>query len=271
MADKTRDRADKHTKKNMTPLVVTLCTLLVLAAVIAGFLYAGDIIGSSENSGKSGKDLQKETLAPELSVTDSEIIYGIDREENRIDTIVVCRLDSGKGELCLDLVEPEMSYLMSATLYNELSVLNIRIPQAGRFGGLLGYCSGSGAYDAGRKIASEVLAVDVKHYSCFDNEVLEKYIDVSGKEGERVLSLRVLPSQAGSGQFGTPGTMMGFVKEFFGEAFESDRGVDDRLAYLEAFDALGDEDVKTDTVPVIIHNEYLEPDASGWSRILRNK
>jgi len=271
MADKTRDRADKRTKKKQTTLVVSLCTLLVLAAVIAGFLYAGDIIGSSENTGKSVKDTLRETEPVELSVTDSEIVFGIDRAAGTIDTIVICRLDSGKGILCLDLIEPEMSYLMSSTLYNELSALNIRIPQAGRFGGLLGYCSDRGAFDAGRKIASEMLAVDIKHYSSFDKEVLEKYIDVSGEKGERSLSLRVTPTQAKSGGFGTSGTSMGFVKELFGKALESDRGVDDRLLYLEAFDALDDGDVITDTVPVIIHNESLELDASGWTRIIRNK
>ncbi|MCR4720195.1 MAG: hypothetical protein K5655_00535 [Lachnospiraceae bacterium] len=265
MTDKARDRAGKRTKKNMTPFWVTFCTFLVLAAVVAGFLYAGDLIKENETDKEPETDIGQTTGKTDIEADDSELIFAVNRDLGTIDFLILCRLDSRKNRLRLSLIEPEMSYTMSASLYSELSTLNVRLPQNGRFGGLTGYCT-EGTFDTGRKIAAEMLAVDVKHYSSFDSKVIDELITVSGNAGERVLSLDVYPSQAKSAMYGTPGTMLGFVKKLFTDTVESDRTTDDRLIYLEAFDALGDSDVITETVPVKKHNESTELDVSEWRR-----
>lgn len=263
MNDKARGRTFKR-RKNMTPFWVALCTLLVLGAVIAGFLYAGDLIdtvGSPPGTEASTAEPEKET---NISLCDSELIFGVSPDAGKIDSLILCRLDSGEGKLRFDLIDPGMSYNMSGSLYSELSLLNIRIPQTGRFGGLIGYCSEDGAYDAGRKIAAELLAVDIGHYSCFDSRTLDEYISISGKEGEKKLLLKVDTSDAKSAAYGTPGTAMGFIKEFFGKTLKSDRTVDDRMVYLEVVDALENSDISAGTVPVTRHNETMELDVRGW-------
>ncbi len=264
MTDKARDRAYKR-KKNMTPFWVTLCSLLVLGAVIAGFLYAGDLIGDS-GSGTAAKEGDGPAVRTDIPAYDSELIFGVSPDAGIIDSLILCRLDSEKGTLRFDLIDPGMSYNMSASLYSELSLLNIRIPQTGRFGGLMGYCSEEGAFDAGRKIAAEQLAVEIKHYSAFDSRDLDAYIAISGKEGEKSLMFKIEPSDAKSSSYGTAGTMMGFIKEFFGKAIESDRTVDDRMIYLEALDALENRDITAETIPVKKHNETMELDIQGWHK-----
>ena len=97
--------------------------------------------------------------------------------------------------------------------------------------------------------------------------MLGEYISVSGKEGEKELTVKLSPSDAKGAKYGTSGTVMGFVKEFFGKALASDRTVDDRLVYLEVFDALGDGDVTVQSVPVTVHNETTELDVSGWNKL----
>jgi len=267
MTDRARARAGKRTKKNMTPLVVTLCTLLVLAAVVAGFVFAGGLITDAGSPATGDKETSSPVTGPDIPAFDSELIYGVSPDTGTINSIILCRLDSQKGTLKLSLIDPAMSYSMSGSLYSELSTLNIRLPQNGRFGGLLGYCSGDSGLDAGRRIAEEMLAVEIAHYSSFDSKVLGEYISVSGREGEKEISLKMSPSEAKGSKYGTSGTMMGFVKELFGKALASDRTVDDRLVYLEVFDELGDGDVTADSVPVTVHNETLELDVSGWNKM----
>ncbi|MBR6293542.1 MAG: hypothetical protein IKR54_03025 [Lachnospiraceae bacterium] len=267
MTDKARIRAGKRTKKNKTPLVVALCTLLVLAAVVAGFVFAGGLIQDAQSPAAGSKETDEPATGADIPEYDSELIYGVSPETGIINSLVLCRLDSKKGSLKLSLIDPAMSYSMSGSLYSELSTLNIRLPQDGRFGGLLGYCSGDSGLDAGRRIAEEMLAVEIDHYSSFDSRVLGEYISVSGKEGEKELTVKLSPSDAKGAKYGTAGTMMGFVKEFFGKALASDRTVDDRLVYLEVFDALGDGDITTQSVPVTVHNETMELDVSGWNKL----
>ena len=268
MKNKTRDRIQKRERKNLTPLWVTLCSLLVVAAVVAGFLFAGDIIKNSPGDAAGENRTGQETAGSvNIPVCDSELLYGVDGTSGEIEAIILCRLDSGKNTLRLDFIDPAINYSMSGSLYSELSALSIRIPQAGKFRGLYGYCSGEEAFDAGRRIASEMLAVDIGHYSVFDIGNLVGYFYFPGTDGKKELYAKVTPSSAKGAGFGTPGTVMGFVKTFFGEATSSDRTIDDRLVYLEALDSLGDGDVVTGSVPVTVHNETIELDASGWRRM----
>ncbi|MCR5431536.1 MAG: hypothetical protein K6E95_03150 [Lachnospiraceae bacterium] len=267
MNNKARDRADRRKKKNMTPFWVALCTLLVLGAVVTGFLYAGDLIGEVDSEVKAQKEIEEPEVKSDIPSYDSELFFGVSPDVGIIDSLFLCRLDSQKGTLRFDLIDPGMSFSMSGSLYSELSMINIRIPQTGRFGGLLGYCTGEGAYDAGRKIAAEMLGQDIGHYTSFDSRVLAEYISVSGKEGERSLSLKIDTTDAKSPKYGTSGTMMGFIKELFGKAIESDRTIDERLVYLEALDALENSDITVETVPVKKHNETMELDTQGWRKI----
>ena len=267
MTDKARDRAGKR-RKNLTPVWVALCSLLVVIAVVAGFVYAGDLIKEVDTESRAEKQKTEASDETETDIPayDSELIYCVSPDAGVIDALILCRLDSRKGKLRFDLIDPGMSYNMSGSLYSELSSFNIRLPQTGRFGGLLSYCSGDGAFDAGRKIAEEMLAVEIDHFSSFDSRTLDKYISVTGKDGEKTLSLKISPAEAKGSDYGTAGTMMGFVKDLFSEAISSDRSIDDRLVYLEALDAIGDGDVSTGTVPVTVHNESMELDASGWRK-----
>ncbi|MCR5431072.1 MAG: hypothetical protein K6E95_00795 [Lachnospiraceae bacterium] len=266
MNDKARGRAGKRTKKNMTSFWVVLCALLVIAAVIAGFLYASDLIKDTDITGKKEGKVKTTENVKDIPAYDSELLFCVSPDSETIDSIVLCRLDSQKKSLKLNLIEPSLSYSMSGSLYSELSSVNIRLPQTGRFGGLLGYCSGSSAYDAGVKIAEELLAVDIMHYSVFDSRVMGEYISVNGKNGEKSISLKLGVEDAKSSEYETPGTMMGFVKKLFEKAIDSDRSVDDRLVYLEALDELKDSDIIIGKVPITKHNESMELDVQEWHR-----
>jgi len=266
MNDYARGRAAKRKKKNMTPFWVVLCTLLVIAAVIAGFIYASDLIKDVDDEIMLKNDSEPTDSKTDIPAYDSELIYGISPDSGTIDSIILFRLDSQKGSLRLNLIEPGMNYSISGSLYSELSALNIRIPQTGRFGGLVDYCSDNSAYDAGRQIAEELLAVEIDHYSTIDSRILSEYVTISGKEGEKSCSLRIgIKDMKGSG-YETPGTMMGFIKTFFGKTIDSDRSVDDRLVYLEALDDLKDSDITVKTVPVTKHNESMELNVSEWRK-----
>ena len=71
MTDKARIRAGKRTKKNMTPLVVTLCTLLVLAAVVAGFVFAGGLIQDTQSPAACSKETDEPATGADIPEYDS--------------------------------------------------------------------------------------------------------------------------------------------------------------------------------------------------------
>jgi len=270
MTKKARGRAKKGTKKNMTTVWVLLCIFLVLIAAVAGFVLSSDIIKSVKSSRSSGESETPATPLGQIPVCDSEIIYGISPDAETVDMIILVRLDTKKGSLRLDALDPAVTYSMSGSLYSELSSINVKLPQTGKFRGLVKYCSQENACEAGRKITSELLGEEILHYSCFDTQVLSEFVSFAGKDANREFKLLVTLESVKGTKYKTAGSTIGFIKELFSQTLYSDRSMDERLIYLEAVDNLDEDDVTVKTVPLKVHNETVEVDAGGWRKSNKN-
>lgn len=248
------------TGKRHTLLKITIYILLIAAAVGGGLYLAGVL---KEDAPQHRNFVVSEKITQDgLRENDRELIFSVNPESGDIDGLIVSELDCINTELSFYLLDNDIAYTMSGSLFSTLTVSNIRLPQTVTLGRLYSYYGSEDVYDAARRIVEEMLGVEIPSYIVYENDELSRYITIGGRNDDR-LKLHAPFTQLVNGLTDTPGSSLGAVKKLT-EGKKSNRTVDDRIRYLEVIDGLTDDDVYLETVPVKEHNESVEVDYSSW-------
>lgn len=261
----TQRRKKQEVSHTHTGTVIRFCIyiVLILAAAGAGLYLAGVL---KEDVPAHRNFVVKEKIMQDgLSENDRELIYVLNPEGDAIESLIVSELDAKNGELSYYLLDNQIGYTMTGTLFSTLTVTNIRLPQTVILGNLCSYYGSDDFLDAGRRIIEEMLGAEIKSYIVFTAEELADYIYVGGRNHDRLKPGSTL-SELKEKYTDTVGSLLGAIKAF-SEGRKSNRSAQDRIRYLEVLDGLDDEDVFLETVPTQEHNETVSLDYSGWNEL----
>ncbi len=232
-----------------------------------GVTGGADADGTADPSGKtqeSGNDAGYDNTV--LLKTTSEIIYAVDPETHRIDQILLGILGSGKGKLDYIRIDTDVSYTMSAGLYTLLTPDNTTLPQTVTFSELLKYYNSDRAFDAGRRILSEMLSCNIVYYTAMTGENFNKVFSIREYSDETVMGFAEDEASMKSG-YGTEGSLKGFLEERFRDCV-TNWSTDQRLRYLDTWDLLDKRDVTFADAPVEERNESSRLDTDAVAGLL---
>ena len=258
--------------------ILILCLLLITAAVFGGFALANSIRGgNSSGSGNTGNSpanpgstadnyANSGKTAKALLSTPIEVIYDVDFNTGRIEEILIGILKTASGRLDYIRIDAGVMYTMSSTLYSALTPENTTLPQTVTFSELYRYYGNNKAFEAGRRIISELLSISVDYYCALPDENFDRLFSVRQIDGETYVRTASDISHMKE-DYGTGGSLKGFIEKVFDGAV-TDLDIDQRLRYLETLDSLEDKDVSFTLAPVLEKNESRWLDTGATAGIL---
>lgn len=286
--------------KNNGFLILIMCLMLVTLAVFGGYALAryirsggsgtkpqnetaGPTGGSGINDGRDGSGADNGDWLPTdrvsgnnntqgnnstavLAKNPSEIIFSVDPDTRKIREMLVGILRTGVAKLDYIRIDTGVSYTMSAGLYTGLTPDNTTLPQTVTFSELYKYYNNDKAFDAGRRIVSEMLSCDVIYYTAMTDADFKKIFNTDEYSGGTVTGFAMDLSSMKDG-YGTDGSLKGFIAASFSSA-STNWPADERLRYLDTWDLLDERDVKFTDAPVEEKNESKILDTDAVGRIL---
>lgn len=172
------------------------------------------------------------------------LVYVTDYESGKIENLAVQVFDTVGMKVSFITLDPEIMYTMTGTLYRALANGNVLVPQTVKMRELYGYYGNPAAYEAGRKIVSELLGTDIDHYTALSKEKTPEAF--TGGE-IKATDLKML---------------------FDAEDRETSFSKEEEKVYSELYEYLEDPDVKVYEAPVISRNESCFVDVTGVWEIL---
>ena len=249
-------------KKNKIWLIfatVSVCLLVGLASYKGARLLASQITSEAEqNAEKAGlfkpkgveEDLTEKLIngSPKSLASNLRpltLIYMIDYESGRISELVLEIFDTVSMKAVFVYLDPDITYTMTGSLYRALANGNVLVPQTVIFRELYSYYGTTAAFDAGKKIAGEMLGTPIDNYAVFTDE-----------DGADEFKIRRI-------------TALG-VKDIYNitENGHTDMTDEEKKTYGEFAGYLKDTDIEIYEAPVIKHNESCFIDISGTWEIL---
>ena len=272
----------KNAKGGNRAVWFILSVVLIAGAVFAGFkaaVYLKD--NSLKGSSSSGKDSSiadrdgaytdsdvpgGAAVSEVLNRTPVTLVYVVNSETARIENIFVEILRC--NDLAMDYIRlvPEISYTMSAELYQELAVDNTELPQTVTLAELYRYYYNDKAYEAGRRIISEMINFNVLYYSAIYDKDFSKYITVSGS-GEDFRGSYAITREQALEDYGTKDSVKGILEAGLTDVV-TNHPLGERLRYLDIYEQLDSEHTTFYDAPVIKKNETVTLSASGMGAIL---
>ncbi|MBO4421219.1 MAG: hypothetical protein J5783_05275 [Lachnospiraceae bacterium] len=249
-------------KKNKIWLMfaaVSLCLLVGLAGYKGARLLAAGITKEAEqNAEKAGlfkpKGVEDNLTEKLINGTEKStasnlrplsLLYLIDYESGKVEELVLEVFDTVSMKAAFMYLDPDITYTMTGSLYRALANGNVLVPQTVRFSELYGYYGTPAAFDAGKKIAGEMLGTPIDYYAVYTSEA-----------GGEELKIRRITSLG--------------VKSLYdietGE--DTDMSEDEQLVYESLAGYLKDTDINVYEAPVIKHNESCFIDISKTWEIL---
>lgn len=237
----------------------SLCLLVSLAAYKgARLLAAGMTKEAEQNAEKAGLfkpkgvevGLTEKLINGTAGSTASDlrplsILYLMDYESGKVEKLVLEVFDTVSMKVSFMYLDPDISYTMTGSLYRALANGNVLVPQTVRFSEIYSYYGTAAAFDAGKKIAGEMLGTPIDHYAVYTPETGGEELEI-----ERITALG--------------------VKELFcletGE--DTDMTEEEKAAYAGFAGYLKDTDIKVYEAPVIKHNESCFIDIARTWEIL---
>ena len=201
-----------------------------------------------------------------LTKTPTEIIFDVDPETRQIDQMLVVILRSGEGKLDIIRIDTDVSYTMSAGLYTALTPDNTVLPQTVTFSRLYKYYDNDKAFDAGRRIAAEMLSIDIIYYTAMKDDDFDRIFRIT-KYSDGTITNFSESLDTMKGEYGTGGSMKGFLEVHFSGAVTS-WSTEQKLRYLDTWDLLDERDVTFIDAPVIERNESAALDTDAVGKIL---
>ena len=272
----------KNAKGGNRAVWFILSVVLIAGAVFAGFkaaVYLKD--NSLKGSSSAGKDSSiadrdgaytdsdvpgGAAVSEVLNRTPVTLVYVVNSETARIENIFVEILRC--NDLAMDYIRlvPEISYTMSAELYQELAVDNTELPQTVTLAELYRYYYNDKAYEAGRRIISEMINFNVLYYSAIYDKDFSKYITVSGS-GEDFRGSYAITREQALEDYGTKDSVKGILEAGLTDVV-TNHPLGERLRYLDIYEQLDSEHTTFYDAPVIKKNETVTLSASGMGAIL---
>lgn len=249
-------------KKNKIWLIfasISICLLVGLAAYKGARLLASEITSEAEQNAEKAGLFKPQGVEEDLterlingtgdSLTSNlrplTLLYMIDYESGRISELVLEIFDTVSMKVAFIYLDPDISYTMTGSLYRALANGNVLVPQTVIFRELYSYYGTGAAFDAGKKIAGEMLGTPIDHYAVFTAE-----------DDADELKLRRI-------------TALG-VKDIYNISVSehTDMTEDEKRTYAEFAGYLKDADIEVYEAPVIKHNESCFIDISGTWEVL---
>ncbi|MBR4343980.1 MAG: hypothetical protein IKP88_15000 [Lachnospiraceae bacterium] len=258
-------------------IFVSTAVVLCLAAAVGGYKgsrYIADSITvkAEQNAEKAGlfkprilieiesRETEKNTVngdgsqGPEEKITvirnsrPLSIIYVTDFETGKIEKIALEIFDTINMSAEYIFFDTDISYTMTASLYRSLANGNVLLPQTIRLKELYGYYGADAAFDAGRRIVSELIGREVDHYISLSKE------DVP----EDFMMERV--------------TVLGMIElHSAGETRLTDISEEEEAMLRDYGEKFRESDIKSGQAPVIRRNESCFIDVAGLWEILQEK
>lgn len=238
---------------------VSFCILAALAGYKGARYLASRITSEAEqNAEKAGlfkpqgveEDLTEKIIngtgSTSLSkLRPSTLMYVVDYETGKIEYLALEVFDTVSMEAAFIYIDPDVSYTMTGSLYRALANGNVLVPQTVKFSELYGYYGTPAAFDAGKKIAGEMLGTPIDYYAAYTAE-----------QGGDELSIKRI-------------TSLGLKSLYDRNVTEhTDLTEEESLGYAELIGYLKDKDIKVYEAPVIKHNESCFLDVAGTWEIL---
>lgn len=238
---------------------VSFCILAALAGYKGARYLASRITSEAEqNAEKAGlfkpqgveEDLTEKIIngtesTPLSKLRPSTLMYVVDYETSKIEYLALEVFDTVSMEASFIYIDPDVSYTMTGSLYRALANGNVLVPQTVKFSELYGYYGTPAAFDAGKKIAGEMLGTPIDYYAAYTAE-----------QGGDELSIKRI-------------TSLGLKSLYDRNVTEhTDLTEEESLGYAELIGYLKDKDIKVYEAPVIKHNESCFLDVAGTWEIL---
>lgn len=238
---------------------VSFCILAALAGYKGARYLASRITSEAEqNAEKAGlfkpqgveEDLTEKIINGTGSTSLSKLrpsilMYVVDYETGKIEYLALEVFDTVSMEASFIYIDPDVSYTMTGSLYRALANGNVLVPQTVKFSELYGYYGTPAAFDAGKKIAGEMLGTPIDYYAAYTAE-----------QGGDELSIKRI-------------TSLGLKSMYDRNVTEhTDLTEEESLGYAELIGYLKDKDIKVYEAPVIKHNESCFLDVAGTWEIL---
>ncbi len=263
-------------KKGGGGLFVLIAALLILAAVAGGYYFAEKYKNGPAPDDPSGATVQGTddtgtqptgVSYTALNMTPVDLLFVTNSETGRIEKILIEILGCIPGKLYLIGIDTDVSCTMSAKLYGELTPDNTELPQTVTFSELYRYYHNDKAYDAGRRIISELINFNILYYTAVEDTVFDEFMYYRGSGDAAEAGFRLGADELKGKAYGTEGSAKGAIEAAFKDAV-TNWSVADRLRYLEAYDALTKADVTFEAAPVNVKNESTSLDTAGTGAIL---
>ena len=255
-----------------------IAAVLILAAIAAGYFFAGKYREKTSGDGQPSQNTGQQadpggtgtasgTSSSVLNMMPVDLLFVTNSETGRIENILIGILNCATGKLDYIGIDTEVSCTMSGKLYDELTPGNTELPQTVTFSELYRYYHNDRAYDAGRRIISELINFNIPYYTALEDTVFDGLIYYK-KTGDSLEAGFVMRAEELKGRsFGTEGSVKGAIENILEKAV-TNWSVSERLRYLEVYDALGETDVTFTDAPVIVKNESTSLDTVGIGAIL---
>ena len=253
-----------------------IAALLILAAAAGGYFLAEKYKTGPAPEDPAGQNVTgtDNTAAQPagvsymaLNMTPVDLLFVTNSETGRIERILIEILSCTSGKLDFIGIDTDVSCTMSAKLYGELTPDNTELPQTVTFSELYRYYHNDKAYDAGRRIISELINFNILYYTAVEDTVFDEFMYYRGSGEAAEAGFRLDPEELKSKAYGTEGSVKGALEAAFKDAV-SNWSVADRLRYLEVYDSLTKADVTFEAAPVNVKNESTSLDTVGTGAIL---
>ncbi len=295
-------------KKKNKLLIFMACTLSVALAVVAGYTIseniAAGIVSEAERNAFlfdagmlwNGTDNKQErTDGADGAITDGDnadekgnpdssavepaplnIIYAYNPSSGKVEHMVLEVLNCSGLLAGYIYIDPAVAYTMSSELYRRLANQNALLPQSVTFSKLYSYYDGEKAYDAGRRILTEMLGIEIGYYTALNiGDFMSVFGVVPDTSAEAGLMKPVF--HEAQNRFFGPVSLTENINRDTGEG-KMERAVknaatnwspENRKKYALIYAQLRDEDILCTGAPVIRKNESTELDCSRAADIIR--
>ena len=186
------------------------------------------------------------------------LLYLVDYETGKVQKLALEVFDTVSMNASFIYLDPDISYTMTGSLYRALANGNVLVPQTVKFSELYSYYGTYAAFDAGKKIAGELLGTPIDYYAA-----------LTAEEGGDELKIQRITALGVKNLYETLGSLsLSNAKDIHGNYGLTDMTEDECEGYSNLTGYLKDKDIYVYEAPVIKHNESCFVDIAGTWEIL---
>lgn len=201
------------------------------------------------------------------STTPTQLVISVDPDTEKIEHIFIEIFRSSDAAIDLINIPSDVTYLLSSSLYAELTAGNPRLSQSITLSEMYRYYGSDACYEAARRIVSEMINFNLLYFTVLYNEDLEHLVNLYTHAEGVDMSLAFTTQAALSDKYGTEGSAEGFLAYALGNVV-TNWPLEDRMLFLPVYDTMNVEEVRFMDAPVIRYNESKEIDRGAMARMI---